>query len=169
MCPHKQPLTYKSRGASFITGKVVNDMDKVEYETLINEIYDGKVKAKDQYINPNAVLFHKCLKCNERFYGKPSFMVGSDSQRHLCGFPYGDQYGVRLTNVPKRGDGANKKKKTSEKTQKEIIQLAKQGLNNREISHKLHIAIQAVSYYVKKAGLTNGGTILHRNRFEIIE
>ena len=131
-------------------------MDRVEYEALLNEIYDGKVKAKNQYINPNAVLFHKCLKCNERFYGKPKFMVGSDFQRHLCGFPYGVNGERTMTVRGGRDNGTikgNKKSKKSVDVWKRFYEMIWEDYTFQQIAKELQVNPDVIQDYFRTEGL----------------
>ena len=127
-------------------------MDKVEYEALLNKIYDGKVKAKNRYINPNAVLFHKCLKCDERFYGKPKFMVGSEFQRHLCGFPYGVN-GERTVTVRGGRQNGNKKSKGSVDVGKRFNEMIWKDYTFQQIAKELQVNPDIIQDYFRTEGL----------------
>ncbi len=124
-------------------------MDKVEYEALLNKIYNGKVKAKNRYINPIAVLLHKCIGCNENFYGVPKFMV-SESQRHMCGLSIGVN-GERVASV---NTSRNNRKKKSKKSEEDITPhlnaLIKHGLPPEMIASTLKIDLAILKDHMKK-------------------
>lgn len=127
-----------------------------EYHEILNKEYAGTVTTVERYINTKAVILHRCSKCEQEFYAKPMWLVGKDSQRHVCNMPYGDSFGVRNQYVTSRGatnKNAGTKRKLSESVKQEIIQLAKQGLGVRQIARQLNIATGSASYHLKKAGL----------------
>lgn len=125
-----------------------------EYHEILNKEYAGTVTTVERYINTKAVILHYCSKCEQEFYAKPMFLVGKESQRHICDMPYGDSFGVRNQYVTSRGvTNTGTKRKLSESVKQQIIQLAKQGLGVRQIARQLNIATGSVSYYIKKEGL----------------
>ena len=88
-----------------------NPLNKVEFEAKLNEVYDGAVKPLNPYLNERAIICFHCTACGLKFFNKPIYMVGRESQRHVCSMPYGDSRGLRLGVVPKRGDSHGKGKK----------------------------------------------------------
>jgi ribosomal protein L44E len=51
-------------------------MNRLEFETKLNEVYGGSVAPVTAYINNRATLVFQCSKCGVKFFGKPSHMVG---------------------------------------------------------------------------------------------
>jgi hypothetical protein len=150
-------LSFKTGGFFLFKGVAVVNSEK-EYHEILNKEYAGTVTAVERYINPKAIILHYCSECEQEFYAKPMWLVGKDSQRHVCNMPYGDSYGVRNQYVSSRGatnknKNAGTKRKLSESVKQQIIELFKQGLGVRQIAQQLNIATGSVSYYIKKEGL----------------
>ncbi|MGG4041457.1 winged helix-turn-helix domain-containing protein [Bacillus smithii] len=125
-----------------------------EYHEILKKEYAGTVTTLERYINPRAVILHHCSQCEQEFYAKPMWLVGKDSQRHVCNMPYGDNNGVRIPYVYSKVSHNKRTRRTlSESVKKQIVELGKQGISIKQIAKQLNIADGSVSYHLKKAGL----------------
>lgn len=87
-------------------------MNSLEFEAMLNEVYDGavKVSASNKYVNERTALRFNCSSCGVTFFGKPPYMVGQDHQRHHCHKPYGNAEGTRngyVSTIRKTKKGKN--------------------------------------------------------------
>ncbi|OJH18924.1 hypothetical protein BLX88_10925 [Bacillus obstructivus] len=105
----------------------------------------------ESYINPCASLIHYCKRCGVEFYGKPSHMLGKDSQKHLCTLPYGDCHGERLSRVKRNYISKGKKNKNADKQGTELAnkldELINQGLSTLIIRQQTGVEPRIIEYY----------------------
>ncbi|TKC18176.1 adenylate kinase [Robertmurraya kyonggiensis] len=124
-------------------------MNRLEFETKLNEFYKGAVKPLTPYYNKHAVMVFCCTDCQYTFFGKAGHIVGKQHQRHACGLPYSDQNGERLKSVSKRH--RIKKKETFK-----IDDLYKMIWNDygyKEIAQELRVNPIIIKDYFKSEGL----------------
>jgi len=125
-------------------------MNRIEFETKLNEAYNGAVKPLNKYVSKQVVLCFKCSDCGLVFFGKPSHMVGKEHQQHKCNYPYGDKNGERLSSV------GFKKKPTKKKESFNIDQLNEMIWNDytwQQIASELKVNPILVKDYFEKEGL----------------
>ncbi len=116
------------------------------YQEALNKKYGGSVTAKEQYINPRAVLIHHCSNCHKEWYAHPTWILTKENQKHVCGVD------------PTRIDEVRKKKVTKKKTRPmteedkiKIPNMVEQGMSQVKIANTLGIAVSTLSKYLKKA------------------
>lgn len=117
------------------------------YQSKLDKVYNGAVVALNSYVNPNAVLAHKCHDCGLVFFNAPKCMLGPEYQRHVCNKPYGDKDGVRLSR-PRYDKRLTKKKGKETDVLKEIDKLLEQGLSISVIAGKVKLNKQVIQFYV---------------------
>lgn len=122
------------------------------YQIALDRKYGGNVTAKGNYYNQRAVLVHYCNNCGQDFYGKPSYMLGKDHQRHICTLPYGSKDGVRTY---ARSTKHKKRKNSKNSTDKwELFyNMVIEDFTPKEIAKKLDIPLPMVIGYFKAEGL----------------
>lgn len=126
-----------------------NALNRVEFEAKLNKVYGGtvKVSTSSRYVNEGATLRFNCSKCSVSFFGKPSYMVGTVSQRHQCNKPYGTVSGVRFGNV-----SATKKTKykgNTKETIQQLEQLLELDVQPKSIASKLGLNCHLVLDYIQ--------------------
>ncbi|MGE8082132.1 adenylate kinase [Peribacillus loiseleuriae] len=126
-------------------------MNSSEFETKLNWVYVGKVKALNSYVSEHAVLLFHCDKCGAEFYGKPMYMIGKDHQRHICTMPYGDRYGERLFSIHSRPKP--NKKKTSKDMGKRFYEMVIEDYTPSQIAKELQVNPKIIMMYFKEEGL----------------
>lgn len=133
---------------------MIKGIKQALYQEALNKKYNGRVSAKEQYINPNATLVHHCKICVSDFYGKPSHMLGKDHQKHICTMPYGDKFGNRFTHVSTFFRNNSKKKKVnSDIVAKRFNEMIFNDYTYQEIAKELDLTPELVKEYFKAEGL----------------
>lgn len=128
-------------------------MNQLEFETRLNEVYKGAVKPLNRYVSKYAVLCFKCESCGLVFFGRPSSMVGKESQRHLCNFPYGDKHGARTSHVNNARQNKTKKKKKESFNIDQLNEMVWNDHSPHEIAQKLQVNPKIIKDYFKDEGL----------------
>lgn len=140
--PYKEPIV------SNIDYK--QEKQKAMYQYRLDKVYKGSVVALSDYINPNAVIVHKCTDCGLVFFGKPSHMVGKEHQQHNCNMPYGDRLGFRLQKV---SSGKKFHKKSKKDVGDKFSKMVWEDYTPQEIAKELGIPYKMVLDYFKDEGL----------------
>ncbi|EJS16925.1 adenylate kinase [Bacillus cereus VDM062] len=126
-------------------------MDKLEYKARLNNAYGGAVTPVTRYINEHATICFHCDKCGAEFYNRAGYMIGKDSQRHVCTLPYGDRNGDRTYG---RNTRSNKRKgKSSVATGKQFYSMVINDYTPNEIAKELSIPHWMVMDYFEAEGL----------------
>ncbi|PFQ72566.1 hypothetical protein COK11_27485, partial [Priestia megaterium] len=81
--------------------EIKDPVKHASYQEALNMKYGGSVTAKEQYINPRAVLIHHCSKCHKEWFARPMWLLTKENQKHICG-----------VNPIKMGEGTKKKNRT---------------------------------------------------------
>lgn len=110
------------------------------YQEELNKKYDGMVTAKEQYINPQAVLIHHCSECHKEWYARPQFLLTKENQIHLCGVDP-----VRMGEVTRR-----KVRKITEMDKLKMYDMSEKGMSASKIATALGITRATVSRYLKQ-------------------
>lgn len=111
------------------------------YQEALNMKYGGSVTAKEQYINPRAVLIHECSECHKQWHARPMLLLTKENQKHVCGLDP-----VRMS------EGTKKKNRTLTEIDKlKIYNMAEKGISQSKIATALGITRQTVSNILKKA------------------
>lgn len=128
---------------------------KALYQQRLDKVYNSAVVALNDYINPKAVIVHKCTDCGLVFFGKPSHMVGKEHQRHSCNLPYGTASGERKATVSTIKDGKAKRSKMKNKEiDMELLnKMIWEDYSYKKIASELNINPNIVRDYFKSEGL----------------
>ncbi|WPA86319.1 helix-turn-helix domain-containing protein [Bacillus cereus] len=111
------------------------------YQEALNKKYGGSVTAKEQYINPRAVLIHHCSECHKEWYARPQWLLTKENQKHICGLDP-----VRMS------EGTRKKSRTlTEMDKLKMFNMADKGISATKIATVLDISRTTVVKYLKKA------------------
>ena len=125
-------------------------MNKVEFEARLNGVYDGAVKSLNRYLNKRATLCFHCSNCGLKFFGKPMYMVGKDSQRHSCNKPYGTANGERFSSVSAVNTKPTKKEKLDID---QLNQMVWDDYTYQQIAQELQVYPKIIKDYFKEEGL----------------
>lgn len=106
----------------------------------LDERYHGTVTFNGHYINPHAVLIHKCSECHNQFYAKPLWLVNG-VQPHEC---YFHKPATRKPEV---------KRKVTDDDIELMKELYKQGFSMTKIADQIGVSRPTVTKYLRKAGL----------------
>lgn len=111
------------------------------YQEALNMKYGGSVTAKEQYINPRAVLIHECSECHKQWHARPMLLLTKENQKHVCGL-----------DPVKMSEATKKKNRTlTEMDKLKIYNMADKGISQSKIATALGITRQTVSNILKKA------------------
>ncbi|WP_088325005.1 MULTISPECIES: adenylate kinase [Bacillus cereus group] len=130
-------------------------MDKLEYEARLNKTYNGTVTPVTRYTNQHATMLFHCDKCGTEFYNKARYMIGKDSQRHICTLPYGDSFGTRLNTVGNSKISPQKRKKQMNpgKMAKRLYEMIIEDYKPHEIARELQVNPAIIKDHFKAEGL----------------
>lgn len=111
------------------------------YQEALNKKYGGSVTAKEQYINPRAVLIHHCSECHKQWHARPMWLLTKENQKHVCGL-----------DPVKMSEATKKKNRTlTEMDKLKIYNLAEKGISATKIATVLDVSRTTVVKYLKKA------------------
>jgi len=113
-----------------------------QYQISLDKKYGGKIKPKERYLNPRAVLVHYCNECDEKFYAKPLWLVNGQ-QPHEC----------FLNPRTLAKESVKKKRSITDTDKQEMVVLFNKGLPMTKIAEELNTTRQTVLSHLKKAGL----------------
>ncbi|MGM0887184.1 MAG: hypothetical protein ACQEW5_09480 [Bacillota bacterium] len=122
-------------------------LENQAYQVQLDQVYGGKVRPIERFINQNATLIHSCSECSKEFYAKPRWLI--KDQSHDCKSTSGissKKRDNRYEKKAKKVHGESSKKKGASLANK-LDDLIQQGLNPRQIRAKTGVDIQIVEYY----------------------
>ena len=114
-----------------------------QYQISLDKKYGGKIKPKERYLNPRAVLKHYCSNCDRSFDAKPLWLLNGQ-QPHRC---------FLNSNPGGKAIGGKKKRVITDTDKQEMVLLFKKGLTMAKIAEELNTTRQTVSSHLKKTGL----------------
>ncbi|MDQ4485749.1 adenylate kinase, partial [Bacillus cereus] len=121
----------------------------------LNKTYNGTVTPVTRYTNQHATMLFHCDKCGTEFYNKARYMIGKDSQRHICTMPYGDSFGTRLNTVGNSKIASHKRKKqmNPDKMAKRLYEMIIEDYKPHEIAKELQVNPAIIKDHFKAEGL----------------
>lgn len=142
----------QTSGKALVTPLVVTpESPKELYLKALDKAYNGAVTPLSTYLNERATMLFFCEKCGTEFFNRAGYMVGKDSQRHVCTLPYGDFYGNRLSHVSSKHH--KKKKKDSVNVGDRLYQMILEDYTYQEISKELGLNPALIKNHFKEEGL----------------
>lgn len=112
------------------------------YQSILDQVYDGKVKAVNKYVNPKATILHFCSDCGQTFFARPLFLVKKDNQKHVCNIKHSD-----------RNPTKNTRHKLTREQKDMVFQLHLEGKSISEIARLFNVKTATIRYIFKKHNL----------------
>jgi uncharacterized Zn finger protein (UPF0148 family) len=131
-------------------------MNQIEFETKLNQAYNGTVQPLNRYLNKHAVMTFHCTSCGLKFFNKAGYMVGKKHQRHVCNMPYGDSKGMRksqVSSVSHKPKVRKTKKNEAKFTMERLNELIYEDYTYKQIASEFKINPDIIKDYFIQEGL----------------